>query len=117
MKILTVAGARPQFIKTAIISRAISKDNPSIGVPEMREAIVNTGQNFNANNSNVFFGQMYIPRPNHQLQIAGLPHGVMIRQIREMVDAVMQRESRTGYWSTAIPIRPRPAPWQQPRCT
>ncbi len=92
MKILTILGARPQFIKAATVSRAIRNHNASVGLPQLHEVIIHTGQHFDANMSDVFFDQMDIPRPNHQLRIAGLPHGAMTGQMLEMVEAVMQRE-------------------------
>jgi len=66
LKVLTVLGARPQFIKAATVSRAIRACN------DIEEIIVHTGQNFDTNMSEVFFKQMEIPRPNHNLHIAGL---------------------------------------------
>ena len=92
MKILTVLGARPQFIKAATVSRAIRKHNACLRVPQLHEVIVHTGQHFDANMSDVFFEQMDIPRPDHQLRIAGLPHGAMTGQMLEMVEALIQLE-------------------------
>ena len=58
MKLLTILGARPQFIKAASVSRAISKRD------DIKEVIVHTGQHFDANMSEVFFEQLDIPRPH-----------------------------------------------------
>ena len=66
MKVLTVLGARPQFIKAATVSRVIKARD------DIEEIIVHTGQHFDTNMSEVFFKQMEIPRPNHNLHIAGL---------------------------------------------
>ena len=86
MKLLTVLGARPQFIKAATVSRAIKmRDN-------IEEIIVHTGQHFDANMSDVFFEQLDIPRPHHNLQIAGLNHGAMTGRMLESVEALMQKE-------------------------
>ena len=54
MKILTVVGARPQFIKAAVLSRAISKHNGKSG-DKIRELIVHTGQHYDENMSDIFF--------------------------------------------------------------
>jgi UDP-N-acetylglucosamine 2-epimerase len=54
MKILTILGARPQFIKAATVSRAIRAHD------DIHEIIVHTGQHFDANMSDVFFDQLYI---------------------------------------------------------
>ena len=56
-KILTVVGARPQFIKAAALSRAIAN------VEQLEEIIVHTGQHFDYNMSKIFFEEMQIPRP------------------------------------------------------
>ncbi len=61
MKIITIIGARPQFIKAAALSRKIANyDN-------IEEIIVHTGQHFDANMSDIFFEQMEIPKPHYNL--------------------------------------------------
>ena len=70
-KILTIIGARPQFIKASVVSRAIAETSGLI------EVIVHTGQHFDANMSDVFFTQLGIPRPHHLLNINGGSHGEM----------------------------------------
>ena len=55
MRILTIIGARPQFIKAAAVSRVISSHN------DIKEIIAHTGRHFDANMSDVFFGQMVFP--------------------------------------------------------
>ena len=65
MKIVTIIGARPQFIKAAVVSRAFA----SCG--EMEEVIVHTGQHYDANMSEVFFEEMSIPKPHYNLNING----------------------------------------------
>jgi len=56
-KIVTVLGARPQFVKAAVLSRIINKHKA------IEEVIVHTGQHFDANMSEVFFEEMMIPKP------------------------------------------------------
>lgn len=73
MRILTVIGARPQFVKAAVLSRYI-QDNPSLG---MEEILVHTGQHYDANMSDVFFEEMKIPRPRHNLHLGSGGHGKM----------------------------------------
>jgi len=77
MKILTILGARPQFIKAATVSRAIAEHNRTHTNRYIQEVIVHTGQHFDANMSDVFFEQMEIPKPQHNLHISGLSHGAM----------------------------------------
>ena len=62
-KILTVLGARPQFIKSSMFSRAV-KDDPSL-----EEIIVHTGQHFDSNMSDIFFQELEIPEPKYNLEI------------------------------------------------
>ena len=86
MKLLTVLGARPQFIKAATVSRAIMARD------DVKEIVVHTGQHFDANMSGVFFEQLDIPRPHHNLQIAGLNHGAMTGRMIEGIETLIQQE-------------------------
>ncbi|MCK5782052.1 MAG: UDP-N-acetylglucosamine 2-epimerase (non-hydrolyzing) [Flavobacteriales bacterium] len=83
MKILTVLGARPQFVKAAVLSRVISERD---GVEEL---IVHTGQHYDANMSDVFFEEMEIPKPKYNLNINGLSHGAMTGQMLEKIEEVL----------------------------
>jgi UDP-GlcNAc3NAcA epimerase len=83
MKIVTVVGARPQFVKAAVLSRAI-KSHPNI-----QDIIVHTGQHFDANMSDVFFEEMEIPRPNYFLGINGLGHGAMTGRMLEEIEKLL----------------------------
>jgi UDP-GlcNAc3NAcA epimerase len=84
-KILTILGARPQFIKAAAVSRAISKSS-------LKEVIVHTGQHFDKNMSDIFFDQMEIPRPDYNLDIHSLSHGAMTGRMLEEIEKVIQKE-------------------------
>lgn len=86
MKVLTVVGARPQFVKAAAVSRAI------IATGKIKEIIVHTGQHFDANMSDVFFDEMEIPKPDYNLNIHGLSHGAMTGQMLEKLEEVMLKE-------------------------
>ncbi|MCF8475385.1 MAG: UDP-N-acetylglucosamine 2-epimerase (non-hydrolyzing) [Emcibacter sp.] len=86
MKILTVIGARPQFIKAATVSREIAKHN------ELQEIIVHTGQHYDANMSDIFFQQMQIPTPNYTLGVSGLSHGAMTGQMLEKIEDILLKE-------------------------
>jgi UDP-GlcNAc3NAcA epimerase len=87
MKVLTVVGARPQFVKAATVSRAFAALGPSV-----QEVIAHTGQHFDANMSDVFFTEMQIPRPQHQLELGGLGHGAMTGRMLEAIEAILQQE-------------------------
>jgi UDP-GlcNAc3NAcA epimerase len=86
MKILTIIGARPQFVKAAALSREIKK------YPQLQEIIVHTGQHFDANMSDIFFEEMEIPKPHYNLNINGLSHGAMTGQMLEKLEEVMLTE-------------------------
>jgi len=83
LKIVTIIGARPQFIKAAALSREIAKHD------DIQEIIIHTGQHFDANMSDIFFEQMSIPKPNYNLDINGLGHGAMTGQMLEKIEKVL----------------------------
>ncbi len=85
-KIVTVIGARPQFVKAAAVSRAIQKTGG------FREIIVHTGQHFDENMSSVFFREMEIPEPDYNLQINSLSHGAMTGRMLEKIEEVLLQE-------------------------
>lgn len=86
-KILTILGARPQFVKAAVLSREILKHDL------MEEIIVHTGQHYDANMSDVFFKQMEIPEPKYNLDVNGVGHGAMTGQMLEKIEALLLKES------------------------
>ena len=87
ISILTIVGARPQFIKAAAISRAVREHFSD----KVREYILHTGQHYDENMSEIFFRQMQIPRPDFKLSVGsgshGLQTGEMMRQIEEVLTA------------------------------
>jgi UDP-GlcNAc3NAcA epimerase len=85
MKIVTVLGARPQFVKAATVSRELKKQG-------IEEIIVHTGQHFDANMSQVFFDEMDIPHPHYNLEVSGLQHGAMTGRMLEKVEEVLLKE-------------------------
>lgn len=93
MKIVTILGARPQFIKAAAVSRAVIEYNLAPKDQLLTEVIVHTGQHFDANMSAVFFEQLAIPRPDHFLSISGLSHGAMTGRMMERIEALLQDEA------------------------
>jgi UDP-GlcNAc3NAcA epimerase len=86
IKILTILGARPQFIKGATISRVIRQSD------NIEEIIVHTGQHFDANMSQVFFEQLDIPKPNYYLGISSLGHGAMTGRMLEKIEELIKQE-------------------------
>ena len=90
MKLLTVIGARPQFIKASAVSRAIQAEKAKGA--NLREVIVHTGQHFDANMSKVFFEELSIPEPDYHLGIASLGHGAMTGRMLEAIESVLLKE-------------------------
>lgn len=80
MRIVTVLGARPQFIKAAALSREFSKNS------HIKEIIVHTGQHYDQNMSEVFFDEMGIPKPKYILKTGGKSHGAMTGQQLEEIE-------------------------------
>ena len=81
-KILTVIGARPQFVKAAPVSRAINSHGA------FREIIVHTGQHYDPAMSDVFFDELEIPKPAHELKVNGGGHGEMTGRMMIALEAV-----------------------------
>lgn len=82
MKIVTVIGARPQFIKASVISMQLAKSN-------IEEIIIHTGQHFDDNMSAVFFDEMGIPKPKYNLDINALSHGAMTGRMLEKIEEIL----------------------------
>lgn len=85
-KILTVLGARPQFIKASVVSHAIA------ATPGLTEVLVHTGQHFDANMSDVFFADLGMAKPDYFLDIHGGSHGAMTGRMLEAVEQVLLQE-------------------------
>lgn len=82
MRVVTVVGARPQFVKAAIVSKALHKNGIS-------EVLVHTGQHFDSNMSNVFFDELEIPKPDYNLGIGGGSHGENTGRMIEAIEKVL----------------------------
>jgi UDP-GlcNAc3NAcA epimerase len=85
-KVVTVLGARPQFIKASVVSHAIRAGSG------LREVLIHTGQHFDRNMSDVFFEELEMERPAYQLDIHGGTHGAMTGRMLEQVEAVLLAE-------------------------
>lgn len=85
MKLVTIVGARPQFIKAAVVSKQLKDAG-------INEVIVHTGQHYDDNMSAVFFNELQIPRPAHNLQIPGGRHAASTGQMMEGIENVLLAE-------------------------
>ena len=84
MKIVTIVGARPQFIKAAAGSRQLRKEH--------QEILVHTGQHFDENMSAVFFEEMQIPKPDYHLGISGGTHAQMTARMMVGIEEILMKE-------------------------
>lgn len=89
MKIVTIVGARPQFIKAAAVSRVIRNDYAT----QIEEVLVHTGQHYDENMSKVFFEDLDIPHPKFNLEISGGQHGAMTGRMLEAIEKVLLEEA------------------------
>jgi len=93
MKIVTIIGARPQFIKAAPVSFAIAEYNRlSPHISPLTEIIIHTGQHFDADMSDVFFKELNIPRPDYNLGINSESHGAMTGRMLENIEEILIKE-------------------------
>lgn len=84
MKIVTVVGARPQFIKAAVVSRKLRT--------MAQEVLVHTGQHYDYNMSDIFFEELEIPKPDYNLGISGGSHGKMTGAMLAALEEVLLKE-------------------------
>ncbi len=80
--VCTVVGARPQFVKAAVVSRALVAN-------EIPETIIHTGQHYDANMSDVFFSELEIPEPDYNLGIGGGTHGSNTGRMIEAIETLL----------------------------
>ncbi|MEW9920346.1 non-hydrolyzing UDP-N-acetylglucosamine 2-epimerase [Marimonas sp. MJW-29] len=85
-RILTIVGARPQFIKASVVNLAIKKDG------KVEEILLHTGQHYDANMSDIFFKDLGVPEPDINLEIHGGSHGQMTGRMLEKIEGVLITE-------------------------
>ena len=90
MKLITILGARPQFVKAAAVSRALQ------ACPGIRESLVHTGQHYDPQMSEVFFSELEIPRPSHHLGVGSGSHGAQTGRMLEAVEQILMDERPAG---------------------
>jgi UDP-GlcNAc3NAcA epimerase len=90
VKIVTVVGARPQFVKAAVVSRVLTTHQ------DVREVMVHTGQHYDERMSDVFFEELDIPAPAHRLGIGSASHGAQTGRMLEAIERVLEVEKPDG---------------------
>lgn len=91
-RILTIIGARPQFIKAAALSRAIQEHFSEV----ITEEILHTGQHYDENMSEVFFQELHIPQPHYQLQVGSGTHAMQTARMMEGIEQVLLEKKWDG---------------------
>lgn len=83
MKVAAIVGARPQFIKAAVVSKSFSK------LSDYEEVLVHTGQHYDSNMSDIFFTELGIPSPTYNLNVGSCSHGTQTGRMLEAVEKVL----------------------------
>jgi UDP-N-acetylglucosamine 2-epimerase len=103
MKLVTIVGARPQFIKASAVSRAIQKFNQrrsSIGrfnsKEQIQEILAHTGQHYDYLMDKVFFEELEIPNPNYHLGVGSASHAKQTGMMLERIEYVLEKERPKG---------------------
>ncbi len=85
MRVVTIVGARPQFVKASVVSMAFTRK------AHIEEIIIHTGQHYHEKMSSVFFSEMNIPEPAYNLQLGNLPHGAMTGRMIEKIEDLLHK--------------------------
>ena len=105
MKVVTVVGARPQFIKAAVVGHELRKRH--------KEILVHTGQHYDYNMSEQFFEELNIPTPDYNLGISGGTHAEMTGKMMIAIEQVLVKETLIGCWYMETLIQHWRQHWRQ----
>jgi UDP-N-acetylglucosamine 2-epimerase len=88
-KVVTVVGARPQFIKAAVLARRLREPD----APPVRQVLVHTGQHYDDNLSDLFFRQLGLPEPDHRLGVGSADAPLQTARILERLAPILRNEA------------------------
>lgn len=93
MKVVSIIGARPQFVKVAMIAEAVQRHNRAAAAPtRIRHRLIHTGQHYEYAMSGVFFDELRLPKPNHYLGVGSGAQGAQTAVMLERIEKVLQIE-------------------------
>ncbi len=92
LHILSIVGARPQFIKAAAVSHAFIEHNRQSDSIRIEEKIIHTGQHYDENMSKIFFEELAIPQPDRNLEVGSGPHGEQTGKMLQSLETVFREE-------------------------
>lgn len=89
IRVISIVGARPQFVKAATVSRAVAAHNERKADCPIEEKLLHTGQHYDENMSKVFFDELAIPRPTYNLEVGAATHGAQTGCMLERIESVL----------------------------
>ena len=92
INVVTIVGARPQFVKAAAVSRAVAAFNAARNQTRLRERIIHTGQHYDDNMSKVFFEELQVPAPAMNLEVGSGPNGLQTGTMLERLEPLLADE-------------------------
>jgi UDP-N-acetylglucosamine 2-epimerase len=92
IRLITIVGARPQFVKAAVVTSAIKAHNHKKHAHRLEEVLVHTGQHYDFDMSQVFFDQLDIPAPHYHLGVGSGPHGGQTAKMMVGIEEVLLKE-------------------------
>ena len=96
MELVTVVGARPQFVKAAAVTGAVRRWNTSNPERRIKEIVIHTGQHYDPSLSSAFFAELGLPPPNANLGVGSASHGVQTGEMLKRLDTVLAELEPSG---------------------
>lgn len=97
MKVVSIIGARPQYIKAAVVSPLLRQ--------YAKEVLIDTGQHYDEKLSKIFYDGLAVPRPDYDLRVGSATHGIQTGKMLMALDPILEKSARIGLWFMEIPTR------------